>query len=90
MANPITEPAYGNEERGKRAMILLKDKVLKDILLRRTKLGRAADLALPPRIVCLLSCLSLLPLLPNVVAYKFFFYFHVDHSEAGYPRCKRV
>ncbi|XP_056857617.1 DNA repair protein RAD16-like, partial [Raphanus sativus] len=53
VANPITEPAYGNEERGKRAMILLKDKVLKDILLRRTKLGRAADLALPPRIITL-------------------------------------
>ncbi|CAN7134704.1 unnamed protein product [Brassica rapa subsp. narinosa] len=53
VTNPITEPAYGNEERGKRAMILLKHKVLKDILLRRTKLGRAADLALPPRIITL-------------------------------------
>ncbi|KAL0697319.1 hypothetical protein Bca4012_053441 [Brassica carinata] len=53
VANPITEPAYGNQERGKRAMILLKHKVLKDILLRRTKLGRAADLALPPRIITL-------------------------------------
>ncbi|KAJ0236125.1 Helicase protein with RING/U-box domain-containing protein [Hirschfeldia incana] len=53
VTNPITEPAYGNEERGKRAMILLKHKVLKDVLLRRTKLGRAADLALPPRIITL-------------------------------------
>ncbi|XP_020964401.1 ATP-dependent helicase rhp16-like isoform X2 [Arachis ipaensis] len=42
--------SYG---RGKRAMILLKHKVLKNILLRRTKIGRAADLALPPRIVSL-------------------------------------
>lgn len=32
-------------------MILLKHKVLKNIVLRRTKIGRAADLALPPRIV---------------------------------------
>lgn len=33
-------------------MLLLKHKVLKSIVLRRTKKGRAADLALPPRIVC--------------------------------------
>nr|CAB3458071.1 unnamed protein product [Digitaria exilis] len=38
---------------GKRAMILLKEKVLKGIVLRRTKKGRAADLALPPKIVSL-------------------------------------
>jgi len=50
VAKPIT--VYGSFGLGKRAMILLKHKVLKDILLRRTKLGRAADLALPPRIVC--------------------------------------
>ncbi|CAH8283008.1 unnamed protein product [Eruca vesicaria subsp. sativa] len=53
VASPITEPSLENEQRSKRAMILLKHKVLKDILLRRTKLGRAADLALPPRIVTL-------------------------------------
>lgn len=35
----------------KRAMILLKHKVLKNVILRRTKVGRAADLTLPPRIV---------------------------------------
>ncbi|KFK42851.1 hypothetical protein AALP_AA1G047200 [Arabis alpina] len=51
VAKPIS--LYGGSEPGKRAMILLKHKVLKDILLRRTKLGRAADLALPPRIVTL-------------------------------------
>ncbi|KAL8528440.1 hypothetical protein ACS0TY_006028 [Phlomoides rotata] len=34
-------------------MLLLKHKILKSILLRRTKKGRAADLALPPRIVFL-------------------------------------
>lgn len=32
-------------------MILLKHKILKNIVLRRTKKGRAADLALPPRVV---------------------------------------
>jgi DNA repair protein RAD16 len=32
-------------------MMLLKEKVLKGIVLRRTKKGRAADLALPPKIV---------------------------------------
>ncbi|CAH2038875.1 unnamed protein product [Thlaspi arvense] len=54
VAKPIA--AYGNGDPGKRAMIFLKHKVLKDILLRRTKLGRAADLALPPRIVrCFVS-----------------------------------
>ena len=36
---------------GGRAMTLLKEKVLKGIVLRRTKIGRAADLALPPKTV---------------------------------------
>ncbi|CAL0332170.1 unnamed protein product [Lupinus luteus] len=40
----------GNDYLRKRAKILLKHRVLKSILLRRTKMGRAADLALPPRI----------------------------------------
>ncbi|XP_018490935.1 ATP-dependent helicase rhp16-like [Raphanus sativus] len=44
---------YGNVEREKRAMILLKHRVLKDIFLRRTKLGRTADLSLPPRVITL-------------------------------------
>ncbi|XP_010475184.1 PREDICTED: DNA repair protein RAD16 [Camelina sativa] len=51
VAKPVT--LHGSTGMGKRAMILLKHKVLKDILLRRTKLGRAADLALPPRIISL-------------------------------------
>lgn len=51
MATPIQ--AMGNIGEGQRAMILLKHKILKSILLRRTKKGRAADLALPPRIVSL-------------------------------------
>ncbi|ESQ36413.1 hypothetical protein EUTSA_v10006803mg [Eutrema salsugineum] len=51
LAKPIA--SHGGDFVGKRAMILLKHKVLKDILLRRTKLGRAADLALPPRIISL-------------------------------------
>ena len=38
-------------DEGKRAMMLLKEKVLKGIVLRRTKKGRAADLAIPPKIV---------------------------------------
>ncbi|KAF5810036.1 putative DNA helicase chromatin remodeling SNF2 family [Helianthus annuus] len=51
IANPIAN--RGRTDDGIRAMILLKDKVLKSILLRRTKKGRAADLALPPRIISL-------------------------------------
>ncbi|KAI3828041.1 hypothetical protein L1987_02135 [Smallanthus sonchifolius] len=51
IANPIAN--RGRSDDGRRAMILLKDKVLKSILLRRTKKGRAADLALPPRIISL-------------------------------------
>ncbi|RAL39380.1 hypothetical protein DM860_002913 [Cuscuta australis] len=51
IASPIQ--AHGNSLDGKDAMILLKNKILKSVLLRRTKKGRAADLALPPRIVTL-------------------------------------
>ncbi|KAK2976928.1 hypothetical protein RJ640_015904 [Escallonia rubra] len=51
VATPIQ--VYGNRDEGKKAMILLKHKILKSVLLRRTKKGRAADLALPPRIVSL-------------------------------------
>ncbi|KAF7805789.1 DNA repair protein RAD16-like isoform X1 [Senna tora] len=51
IATPIQ--LYGTADPGRRAMILLKHKVLKNIVLRRTKVGRAADLALPPRIVSL-------------------------------------
>lgn len=53
VATPIQ--LYGNQFRGKRAMLLLKQKILKNIVLRRTKKGRAADLALPPRIVSFVS-----------------------------------
>ncbi|KAI9178163.1 hypothetical protein LWI28_023450 [Acer negundo] len=51
VATPIQ--VRGNVNEGKRAMILLKHKLLKNIVLRRTKKGRAADLALPPRIISL-------------------------------------
>ncbi|XP_050382376.1 DNA repair protein RAD16 [Argentina anserina] len=51
VATPIQ--SFGTSYSGKRAMILLKHKILKNIVLRRTKKGRAADLALPPRIVSL-------------------------------------
>ncbi|XP_057750711.1 DNA repair protein RAD16-like isoform X1 [Arachis stenosperma] len=51
VATPIQSYGYGDY--GRRAMILLKNKILKNIVLRRTKTGRAADLALPPRIVSL-------------------------------------
>ncbi|XP_057506564.1 LOW QUALITY PROTEIN: DNA repair protein RAD16 [Actinidia eriantha] len=51
IATPIQ--ARGNSGDGRKAMILLKDKLLKSIVLRRTKKGRAADLALPPRILTL-------------------------------------
>ncbi|KAI5079566.1 hypothetical protein GOP47_0005045 [Adiantum capillus-veneris] len=46
IANPIKRDGFRNE--GRRAMALLKHKLLSSILLRRTKLERAADLALPP------------------------------------------
>ncbi|KAF1859540.1 hypothetical protein Lal_00010124 [Lupinus albus] len=45
--------SHRNDSLRKRAKILLKNRVLKSILLRRTKIGRAADLALPPRILSL-------------------------------------
>lgn len=51
ISSPIQDS--GNFGSGRNAMLLLKHKILKSILLRRTKKGRAADLALPPRIVCL-------------------------------------
>ncbi|XP_031275430.1 DNA repair protein RAD16 isoform X2 [Pistacia vera] len=51
VATPVQ--AHGNLDKGRRAMILLKHKILKNIVLRRTKKGRAADLALPPRVVSL-------------------------------------
>ncbi|KAM3365786.1 hypothetical protein ACQJBY_015440 [Aegilops geniculata] len=51
IATPIL---YGSASfEGRRAMTLLKEKVLKGIVLRRTKIGRAADLALPPKTVTL-------------------------------------
>lgn len=49
----ISTPVRDTTLRRKHAMILLKKKVLSSILLRRTKLERASDLALPPRIVTL-------------------------------------
>ncbi|XP_020592008.1 ATP-dependent helicase rhp16 isoform X2 [Phalaenopsis equestris] len=52
ISKPIKEFMY-DRDKPQRAMILLKKKVLSSILLRRTKLGRASDLALPPRIVTL-------------------------------------
>ncbi|KDP22729.1 hypothetical protein JCGZ_01831 [Jatropha curcas] len=51
ISNPIQ--SYGALDIGKRAMILLKQKVLRNIVLRRTKKSRASDLALPPRVVTL-------------------------------------
>ncbi|KAL3679938.1 hypothetical protein R1sor_022894 [Riccia sorocarpa] len=47
IANPIKRWGYVDD--GRTAMNLLKDLVLNKTLLRRTKLERAADLALPPR-----------------------------------------
>ncbi|KAJ8424588.1 hypothetical protein Cgig2_022166 [Carnegiea gigantea] len=56
---------HGNTGEGKRAMILLKHKILKSILLRCTRTGRASDLALPARIV---SSLLMKPIINNFVA----------------------
>uniref|UniRef100_A0A162B2T3 RING-type domain-containing protein n=1 Tax=Daucus carota subsp. sativus TaxID=79200 RepID=A0A162B2T3_DAUCS len=51
----ITRPIKlgGHTGRGRDAMFLLKHKILKSILLRRTKVGRSADLALPPKMIFL-------------------------------------
>jgi hypothetical protein len=49
IASPIKKWGYVHE--GRKAMMLLKYKVLDSTLLRRTKTERAADLALPPRTV---------------------------------------
>ncbi|KAG9439696.1 hypothetical protein H6P81_019861 [Aristolochia fimbriata] len=49
IAVPIQKYGYVGE--GRRAMILLKQKLLQSVVLRRTKKGRAADLALPPKII---------------------------------------
>ncbi|WOL15160.1 L-ascorbate oxidase [Canna indica] len=57
IANPIQKESAHNGRR--RAMILLKERILKSVLLRRTKEGRAADLALPPRIVSVIYFLYL-------------------------------
>ncbi|KAH7301638.1 hypothetical protein KP509_23G035400 [Ceratopteris richardii] len=51
VANPIKRSGFEND--GRKAMALLKYKLLSSILLRRTKLERAADLALPPSTVYL-------------------------------------
>ncbi|CAM8880041.1 unnamed protein product [Rhodiola kirilowii] len=51
VAKPIRTQGCSGE--GKNAMNLLKNKILKDIMLRRAKKGRAADLALPPKMVSL-------------------------------------
>ncbi|XP_058776697.1 ATP-dependent helicase rhp16-like [Vicia villosa] len=50
IAKPI-ESSPSNDVCAKNAMILLKHKILKDLVLRRTKIGRAADLELPPTTV---------------------------------------
>ncbi|CAN4109967.1 unnamed protein product [Withania somnifera] len=51
VATPIKHE--GSFRSGRDAMFLLKHKILKNILLRRSKKGRAADLALPLKIVTL-------------------------------------
>ncbi|WOG82816.1 hypothetical protein DCAR_0101984 [Daucus carota subsp. sativus] len=51
VARPIQ--AEGHTGRGRDAMLLLKHKILKSLLLRRTKQGRSADLALPPKTIFL-------------------------------------
>jgi DNA repair protein RAD16 len=55
VATPIQR--YGNSDGGQRAMILLTHKILKNIVLRRTK----ADLPLPPRIVSFYCCMAKFP-----------------------------
>lgn len=49
----LTQSRYGNEGKGAAAMRFLKKEVLGRVLLRRTKVGRADDITLPPRTVVL-------------------------------------
>lgn len=51
VANPIK--TYGYQGRGRTALMLLKNRILPAVLLRRTKVQCADDLALPPRTVLL-------------------------------------
>ncbi|KAL3652640.1 hypothetical protein CASFOL_002321 [Castilleja foliolosa] len=51
IATPIQDSR--NSHRSREAMLLLKHKILKSIVLRRTKKGREADLSLPCRIITL-------------------------------------
>ncbi|CAA0816069.1 Helicase protein with RING/U-box domain [Striga hermonthica] len=51
ISSPMKES--GNNGRGREAILLLKHKILKSSVLRRTKKGRASDLALPNKIVTL-------------------------------------
>ncbi|XP_043688463.1 ATP-dependent helicase rhp16-like [Telopea speciosissima] len=53
ISKPILAPGnyFLENRRRRRAMILLKHKLLKSIALRRTKKGRAADISLPDKIV---------------------------------------
>ncbi|KAI5412640.1 ATP-dependent helicase rhp16 isoform X2 [Lathyrus oleraceus] len=50
IAKPIENSRY-NDAHGKEAMILLNHKIFKKLVLRRTKIGRASDVALPPTTV---------------------------------------
>ena len=59
IANPIKFCGY--EGRGRTAMLILKHQILPKLLLRRTKMDCADDLALPPRRlevgwICLVPC----------------------------------
>lgn len=47
VANPIKNHGYAGK--GRQAMLLLKNQIMPQILLRRTKVQCADDLALPPR-----------------------------------------
>ncbi|XP_075093829.1 ATP-dependent helicase rhp16-like isoform X1 [Nicotiana tabacum] len=51
IARPLRKIKYNGA--GRDAMVLLKHKILKNLLLKRTKKERAAELALPPKIITL-------------------------------------
>lgn len=72
-------------------MILLKHKILKMSVLRRTKKGRAADLALPPKIVIPSFMSSLLTFYQvcHVNCLMGFIKLTVDYIEDGRNGCNR-
>jgi hypothetical protein len=88
--NPIGRSGFVGE--GKKAMMKLKEQVLDEILLRRTKTNRADDIQLPPRIVkvirytviyiCIERCICII----SIYLYKYIYVYMYTYINT-YMRC---